>query len=59
MKLYTELAEYYYEIEKVGRKFEEEIEFLGKLFLKYNIHTVLDVGCGSGEHVQALNQNGF
>lgn len=59
MKLYTELAEYYYEIEKVGRKFEEEIEFLGKLFLKYNINTVLDLGCGSGEHVQALNQNGF
>jgi hypothetical protein len=28
MKLYRELAEYYYEIEKVGRKFDEEIDFL-------------------------------
>ena len=59
MKLYRELAEYYYEIEKVGRKFDEEIDFLGKLFLKYNIKTALDLGCGSGEHVFALNQNGF
>jgi SAM-dependent methyltransferase len=59
MKLYKELAEYYYEIEKVGRKFEDEIDFLGKLFSKYSIKSVIDLGCGSGEHVFALYKKGF
>jgi SAM-dependent methyltransferase len=59
MKLYKELAEYYYEIEKVGRKFEDEIDFLRKLFGKYSIKSIVDLGCGSGEHVFALYQKGF
>lgn len=32
MKLYTELAEYYYEIEKSGRKFQEEVQFLDEIY---------------------------
>ena len=31
MKLYSELAEYYYEIEKPGRKFLQEIKFLDSI----------------------------
>lgn len=59
MKLYKELAEYYYEIEKVGRNFSEEIDFLSKIFSNQGIKTVIDLGCGTGEHVHALQEKGF
>lgn len=59
MKLYTELAEYYYEIEKPGRRFPDEIDFIDSLFQKYKIQSSLDLGCGSGEHVQAIQQRGY
>lgn len=59
MKLYTELAEYYYDIEKSGRKFRDEVDFLNEIFKRHNVKTVLDMGCGSGEHVVALQQYGY
>ena len=54
MKLYTELAEYYYEIEKSGRKFQEEVLFLDEIYKKHKVQSVLDIGCGTGEHVLGL-----
>ncbi|MBK8396973.1 MAG: class I SAM-dependent methyltransferase [Leptospiraceae bacterium] len=59
MKLYTELAEYYYEIEKSGRKFQEEVQFLDEIYKKHKIQSVLDIGCGTGEHVVALQEIGY
>ncbi|MDF3820416.1 class I SAM-dependent methyltransferase [Leptospira sp. 96542] len=59
MKLYTELAEYYFTIEEASRKFSEEILFLRDNFKRHKIQTVLDVGCGTGEHVKELQGMGF
>jgi SAM-dependent methyltransferase len=59
MKLYTDLAEYYYEIEKTGRRFPDEIEFIDSLFQKYKINSCLDLGCGTGEHVSAIQKRGY
>ncbi|MBP9889440.1 MAG: class I SAM-dependent methyltransferase [Leptospiraceae bacterium] len=59
MKLYTELAEYYYEIEKSGRKFQEEVLFLDEIYKKHKVHSVLDIGCGTGEHVVAMQELGY
>ena len=59
MKLYTELAEYYYEIEKSGRKFHEEVQFLDEIYKKHKVQSILDIGCGTGEHVLALQEIGY
>lgn len=59
MKLYTELAEYYFEIEKPGRKIDEEINFIGEVFKRHKIYTAMDVGCGTGEHVKDLQAMGY
>jgi len=59
MKLYTELAEYYYEIEKSGRKFQEEVLFLDEIYKKHKVQSVLDIGCGTGEHVLAMQELGY
>ena len=48
MKLYTELAEYYYEIEKSGRNFQEEVLLLDEIYKKHKVKLVLDIGCGKG-----------
>lgn len=59
MKLYRELAEYYYDIEKVGRNFDDEIDFLFRTFQEHRIKSIIDLGCGTGEHVSALHKRGF
>lgn len=59
MKLYSDLAEYYFEIEKPGRRLDEEIRFVGEVFKRHKIQTVMDIGCGSGEHVKDLQGLGF
>jgi SAM-dependent methyltransferase len=59
MKLYSELAEYYYEIEKPGRSFQDEIEFVHEVLQKYKVHSLIDLGCGSGEHIASLKRAGY
>ncbi|MCB1179955.1 MAG: class I SAM-dependent methyltransferase [Leptospiraceae bacterium] len=59
MKLYSELAEYYYEIERPGRSFSNEIDFLSSIFQKYKLKSLIDIGCGSGEHVNSLKLAGY
>ncbi|WP_411823732.1 class I SAM-dependent DNA methyltransferase [Leptospira sp. 'Mane'] len=59
MKLYTELAEYYFTIEEAGRKFSEEVDFLRETFKRHKIGTIIDVGCGTGEHVKEIQAMGF
>jgi 2-polyprenyl-3-methyl-5-hydroxy-6-metoxy-1,4-benzoquinol methylase len=59
LKLYSDLAEYYFEIEKPGRRLDEEIHFVSEVFKRHKIQTVLDIGCGSGEHVKDLQGMGF
>lgn len=59
MKLYSDLAEYYYEIEKTNRKFQQEIQFVNHFFKKNRTRTVVDLGCGTGEHVTTLQSMGY
>ncbi|EQA44344.1 methyltransferase domain protein [Leptospira broomii serovar Hurstbridge str. 5399] len=59
MKLYSELAEYYFDIEKNTRKFDLETQFLDRLFRKHRIRNILDLGCGTGEHVTHFQGLGY
>jgi len=59
MKLYNELAPYYFDIESSTRIFKKEIEFLNDVLKRHRIRTILDIGCGSGEHVNALQGIGY
>ena len=59
MKLYSELAEYYFDIENHSRAFNQEVTFLHDILKKHRIRTVLDLGCGTGEHVNALQSLGY
>ncbi|TGJ99623.1 class I SAM-dependent methyltransferase [Leptospira semungkisensis] len=59
MKLYSELAEYYFDIEKNTRKFELETQFIDRLFRKHRVRNILDMGCGTGEHVTHFQGLGY
>lgn len=59
MKLYSELAEYYYHIEKSGRNLKQELRCLDELFRSHKVKTIIDLGCGTGEHVEALRRLGY
>lgn len=59
MELYNKLAEYYFDIENISRDINQDISFL----LSYTENAlkpkVLDLGCGSGEHLYKLAQKNF
>ncbi len=54
---YDELAKFYDKI--FNKDYEKEVNFIVKIFKRYNVKTILDVGCGTGEHIQRLENLGF
>lgn len=52
----------HYDFFNDGKKYEEEVEFLEKVFLKYGnqeVRTILNLGCGTGMHEMYLSKKGF
>ncbi len=54
MKLYNELAEYYYSIEKENRNIDNDIRMVRTLVKDIKKPALLDIGCGTGEHAHKL-----
>jgi SAM-dependent methyltransferase len=54
MKLYNELAEYYYAIENDNRNTGNDIRMISNMLKGRNKPSLLDIGCGSGEHINEL-----
>jgi len=59
MKLYKELASHYFSIENKSRDIEDDISFIRSLLLNKTSPALLDLGCGTGEHVDRLNTYGI
>jgi len=59
MLLYDELAEHYFAIEAPGRDFVGDIAGLDQALRRASAKDVLDIGCGSGEHVEALCRESY
>jgi SAM-dependent methyltransferase len=58
MKLYHELAEWYFDIEKKHRDIHQDVAFIVNLLKKKKAPSLLDLGCGSGEHLALLSKAG-
>lgn len=56
-KSYTE----YYELFSKDKNYYSEVEFLEKVFQKYNcdVKNILDLGCGTGMHAELLASKGY
>ena len=59
MILYSTLAEHYFDIEAAGRDMRGEIESLRGALRRREARDIIDLGCGSGEHVDALRKHRF
>jgi|GEM_PF-207341 len=59
MRLYNDLAEYYFQIESQHRTIESDIDLVRSFLLRKEYPTVLDLGCGTGEHLNSLKKYGI
>ena len=59
MLLYTDLAEYYFEIENHHRNIDTDIAFIRSMLHQVHNPSILDAGCGSGEHLNQLIRYGI
>ncbi len=55
MKLYHELAEYYFAIENAHRDISKDASFISKIKSNFTFPSLLDLGCGTGEHLHHFN----
>ncbi len=59
MKLYHELAEHYFAIENNHRDIRNDVLFITDLLKKKKSPALLDLGCGSGEHLGLIAKQGI
>ena len=59
MKLYNELAEYYFAIESNHRDITNDVQFIRNCVSGTEQPSLLDLGCGTGEHLNMLKKFGF
>lgn len=59
MKLYNELAEYYFSIENNHRNINDDVQLIRLLLQGIDEPRLLDIGCGTGEHLHLLHRSGI
>lgn len=58
MKLYSDLAEYYFSIESNHREIQNDVALIRSYLNSLEQPSILDLGCGTGEHLNALKKFG-